>query len=234
MAALARVRTALSQDEHALPKLSRRLRPAGARTRRTLRRRLRFGLPTPAALQILCTAFALSPFERDILLLCAGMELDASFPHRCAIAQGDPGRSYPTFALALSVLPDAHWSALSPDSPLRRFHLIQLAGSSLTQSPLGIDESVLHYLAGAPCLDERLRGVVELMPVHPLRALPDVYSTFALAFHCSANRARGDNRQRCSLYGGDSATLCQVAALSCMKLRQTLYCLRAATFCARR
>ena len=33
-------------------------------------------MPSPAALSRLCTAFGLSGFERDILVLCAGVELD--------------------------------------------------------------------------------------------------------------------------------------------------------------
>ena len=34
--------------------------------------------PAASALDRLCTIFGVSPFERDILLLCAGIELDAS------------------------------------------------------------------------------------------------------------------------------------------------------------
>ena len=56
----------------------------------------------PPALEQLCTVFGLSSFERDVLLLCAGMELDASFPALCAAAQGDSKRTYPTFILSLA------------------------------------------------------------------------------------------------------------------------------------
>src|SRR5688500_6655313 len=90
------------------------------------------------------------------------MELDSTFAARCAAAQGDPRRAYPTFSLALDALPGPHWSALSPERPLRRYRLVELrAGEVLTQSPLRIDERVLHHLAGVPHLDERLEGVVE-------------------------------------------------------------------------
>ena len=71
-----------------------------------------------SALATLCAAFRLSPFERDLLVLCAGVELDASFAALCAEAQGDPQRVLPTFSLALAALPGAHWSALTPDAPL--------------------------------------------------------------------------------------------------------------------
>ncbi|MCK5711418.1 MAG: hypothetical protein KAI25_01740, partial [Hyphomicrobiaceae bacterium] len=68
-------------------------------------------ISSPFPLDMLCTTFSLSLFERDVLLLCAGMELDCTFPQACADAQGDPSRAYPTFGLALAAMPDAHWSA---------------------------------------------------------------------------------------------------------------------------
>ena len=128
----------------------------------------------PAALETLCQLFDLSPFERDILLLCAGVELEASFAPLCAAAQGDPGRDYPTFSLALAALPGAHWSALSPKAPLRDWQLIRLElGHTLTHSPLRIDERILHLLVGVQHLDERLAGLLrrvsvdyELVPSH--------------------------------------------------------------------
>ena len=70
-------------------------------------------MPAPPALETLCRRSGLSPFERDVLLLCAGVELDSRFAPLCAAAQGDPARPYPTFSLALAALPEPHWSALS-------------------------------------------------------------------------------------------------------------------------
>jgi hypothetical protein len=122
-------------------------------------------MPAPAALDSLCAAFVLSPFERDVLLLCAGMELDAAFSSLCATAQGNQQRPWPTFSLALASLAEAHWSALTPAAPLRRWRLIEVgAGETLTTSPLRIDERVLHYLTGVSYLDTRLRGLVEPQP----------------------------------------------------------------------
>ena len=46
-------------------------------------------MPAPSALDQLCTTFVLSRFERDVLLLCAGMEFDPSFASLCADAQAD-------------------------------------------------------------------------------------------------------------------------------------------------
>jgi ATPase family associated with various cellular activities (AAA) len=129
-------------------------------------------LQAPSTLDHLCEAFSLSPFERDLLLLCAGIELDGSFPALCASAQGEAHYNYATFSLALAALPEAHWNALTPTAPLRRWRLIEVAhgGDPILQSQLRIDERVLHYLAGIPYLDERLKGLVE--PFTPRHELP--------------------------------------------------------------
>jgi hypothetical protein len=118
-----------------------------------------------SSLDRLCEIFALGPFERDILVLCAGMELDAAFAPLCGAAQGASNCPYPTFSLALAALREPHWSALSPAAPLRRWHLVEIGpGSSLTTSPLRIDECILHYLTGACDVDERLAPLVEAVP----------------------------------------------------------------------
>ncbi|HEY9612215.1 hypothetical protein [Allocoleopsis sp.] len=106
--------------------------------------------PAPALDQV-CTTFGLSLFERDVLLLCAGMDLDSNWASLCAEAQGDSKKNYPTFSLALAVLREPSWSALTPAAPLRRWRLIELGTSNaLTTAPLRLDERILHYLAGIP------------------------------------------------------------------------------------
>ncbi|HVF21711.1 MAG TPA: hypothetical protein VM941_01495, partial [Pyrinomonadaceae bacterium] len=57
----------------------------------------------PPAIVLLSRLFNLSRFERDLLLLCAGMELDTNVAAMCAHAQGDSHRPFPTFALALAL-----------------------------------------------------------------------------------------------------------------------------------
>lgn len=99
------------------------------------------------------TGFGLTEFERDIVLLCAGVELDPAIAAAC----GDAA----TFAVALTALPGAHWSALDPNGPLRRWGLVHLGeGAHLLHRPLVIDERVLHALFGLPGPDERLAGLV--------------------------------------------------------------------------
>ncbi|MER5811188.1 ATP-binding protein [Streptomyces sp. NPDC002033] len=101
--------------------------------------------------------FGLTAFERAVLLLAAGPELVAATAQDIASAGGDPR---PTFGLAMSRLPDPHWSALTPVGPLRRWGLIRLAdASSPTRSPLLVPERLLHHLVGAGHLDTELSAV---------------------------------------------------------------------------
>lgn len=111
-----------------------------------------------SALDRLVDLFNLSPFERDVLVLCAGVELDAEFARACRSASPDAS---PSFSLALAAFAGAHWSALAPTAPLRYWNLVEIGpGESLVAGRLRIDERVLHYLAGVACLDARLKGIV--------------------------------------------------------------------------
>jgi len=121
--------------------------------------------PQPAT-ERLAQAFGLSPFERDVLLLCAGVELDAAFAELCRAAGG--GRAAPTFALALAAFGGAHWSALAPAGPLRYWRLVEITpGDTLTTAALRVDERVLHFLTGTGGMDERLHGVAEAVSTAP-------------------------------------------------------------------
>ncbi|MBK9714775.1 MAG: hypothetical protein IPO81_26240 [Kouleothrix sp.] len=124
----------------------------------------------PAAIDMLCELFRLSPFERDLLLLCVGVELDSEIAGLVAAASGETRIASPTFSLALAALPGAHWSALAPIGPLRRWRLIAVgSGPAALHSQLRIEERVLHYLAGVEHLDARLAGIVR--PIVPGDAL---------------------------------------------------------------
>src|SRR5215210_6576377 len=52
---------------------------------------------SPPALENICMLFGLSNFERSVVLLCAGVELNAEFAKLCAKVQGDSNATYPTF-----------------------------------------------------------------------------------------------------------------------------------------
>ena len=113
----------------------------------------------PPALMILSDRLGLSRFEAQVLLLCAATELDTRIAGLCARAQDDANRPYPTFALALALLDEPAWDALSPQSPLRDLRLIEInqpLAQPLTTSALRADERVVSYIKGLNYLDDRL------------------------------------------------------------------------------
>ncbi|MBN1204049.1 MAG: ATP-binding protein [Myxococcaceae bacterium] len=186
-------------------------------------------LPAPASLDMLCETFSLSRFERAVLLLCAGVELEGGFAARCAAAQGDPRRAFPTFSLALAALPEAYWSALVPTAPLRRFHLVEFGpGDSLATSPLRIDERVLHYLAGTESLDERLVRLVEPVapPDGPL--LPSQARVAQRLVAIWSHPQESAPLPLIQLQGGDFATCQAIATTACAQLGLRLHVLHSA------
>ncbi|MFB3921945.1 MAG: ATP-binding protein [Terriglobia bacterium] len=187
-------------------------------------------MPAPPALETLSTSLGLSNFEKSLLLLCAGRDLDSRFGAVCAGAHGDLRKTYPTFSLALAALPEAHWTALLPARPLRYWRLIELApGEPLTQSPLHIDERILHYLAGVNCLDERLRPYaeayqdqIELPPSLRATAEKIAEATFGGGHNSPADPA-------ILLCGEESQVVKTVAAAACALLGMNLYVMPAST-----
>ena len=119
----------------------------------------------PPALHILAQRFGFSPFEREILLLCVGMELDPSMAEKCA--QIDPVHSYPTYSLALTLFDDPSWDALSPDRPLRYWRLLEInqpANTPLTTAGLRLDERILNFIKGLNYVDDRLAPYITPLP----------------------------------------------------------------------
>jgi hypothetical protein len=89
------------------------------------------------------------------------MEINSHWRDYIAQIQDNPQLIYPTFNLALKILPNGHWQGINPQGPLRRWKIIEVgAGTNLTQSPLRLDERILHFLWGIPSLDERLQPMV--------------------------------------------------------------------------
>jgi hypothetical protein len=126
-----------------------------------------------SALAILGDRLGLSAFERDVLLLCAAMELDTRIASLCARAQDDPGKPFPTFALALALFEEASWDALSPERPLRYWRLIEVnqpGAQPLTSSALRADERIVNYLKGLNYLDDRISSFIAPMEIDPASA----------------------------------------------------------------
>ena len=151
-------RCVLAADGDAVALVDAELEAACSATEQVRRELLE---PTP--LDVLCSVFGLSSFERDLVLLCAGAELDHGIGSLCMKLQGDHA---PTFALALAALPQAAWGPLSSDAPLRCWHIIELgAGSTLATRRLQLDEYVLHFILGLNTIDARLLGLFERVDI---------------------------------------------------------------------
>jgi hypothetical protein len=123
------------------------------------------------ALERCAALFGLSRFERQLLLLAAGFELDSGVRQAVANAHAranDGSRaSQPSFSLGFATLEEPHWDALSPQAPLRRWKLIEMEGrSSPAIQPIGVDERILHFITGVSSFDERLQGLVKLVRPH--------------------------------------------------------------------
>lgn len=184
-------------------------------------------LPAASALENLCTAFNLSHFEQDLLLLCAGLELDANFVSLCAAAQGDSQRTYATFNLALAALPEAHWSAILPESPLRFWRLIEVNTSdSLVQGPLRIDERILHYLTGNFYLDHRLRGTIE--PVEVAGDLPPSHQRVVERIVKFWQQGYSWKQSGIQLCGAEDGGKLAIAAAACARVGMKLQALQGA------
>jgi hypothetical protein len=182
------------------------------------------GLPGPAAIDQLAKTFALSAFERDLLLLCAGVEMDSELAACCAA--GAPGRPYATFGLALATLAEPHWSAITPVRPLRLWRLLELKDEqALVTNRLNIDERVLHYLAGVNYLDPRLRP---LLHAHVLPAAMAETHALVVESAVAALEQSAGAVPVVQLLGDDAAGQRDVACAVAQRLGLQLHVLRAA------
>ncbi|HJP89011.1 MAG TPA: AAA family ATPase [Candidatus Limnocylindrales bacterium] len=164
--------------------------------------------------------FGLTAFERDTLLLCAAIELDAAIARRCVDLTGGP---WATFGLALATFPAAHWSALLPDAPLRSYRLLEpRPGQSLVMAPLQIAESIVHGLAGLEVLDPTVAPVVNRARPVPIAASRHI----AVAEDIS--RAIGDSTVfRYQLVGDDPDGQRDVAVRAAARCGRSLWLLPA-------
>jgi hypothetical protein len=180
------------------------------------------------ALLILAQRFGLSPFEQEILLLCAGIELDPTLAEQCARAQGDLRRPYPTFALALKLFDDPAWDSLSPERPLRYWRMLEInqpANEPLTTSGLRLDERILNFIKGLNYLDDRLTPLLTPMqPSGDSLALPASQEQAARAIIQHLKLAYGPQRPLLiQLIGPDSESKQLVAMRAAAELNLNIF-----------
>lgn len=181
----------------------------------------------PPALLLLASRLGLSDFERDTVLLCAAADLDPGMGALFAAAQGGAPRAYPTFGLALQLLDDPTWDALSPHRPLRYARLIEInqpGATPLTASALRADERIVNYLKGLNALDERLAAL--LTPsgeaAQPMLAPSQERIVETILAHLRA-AAADSYVPVIQLVGTDSASKLAVAGRLCSALDRRLY-----------
>jgi len=129
----------------------------------------------PPAMEVLARRLGLSPFERDMLLLCVAMELDTRIAALCARTQDDPWRAHPTFALGFTIFEQPAWDALSPDRPLRYWRLIEInqpGAQPLTTSAMRADERIVNFAKGVSHLDDRIAPFVLPLAEGPAGEIP--------------------------------------------------------------
>ena len=187
-------------------------------------------IPTAAevsfpVLEDLCTQFHLSPFERDLLLMCVGMELEPQFAILCGQASGQAHAAYPTLALALAILPNPHFRVLSAQSPLQEWQMIEVGqGVSMSQAPLKIDPRILCYLLEEPGLGPKLAPLVQrVFSGSNGPTLPPSHQRLAeqIATAWVQGREEG-NWPIIQLCGTDVTTKVAIAAVACARVEYQL------------
>jgi len=160
----ARMELALARDEAERDAAAARL------TEAEIARQGQAGFHDDSALGRLSRGLGLTSFESELLMLCAGVELDPEIARMVGLLRGDPDRVEASFAVALSCLEQTHWSAISPGRPLRYWHCLQLQGTSSVRAALQIDERTFGYLLGIGDLDARL--IERSRTLAPVETLP--------------------------------------------------------------
>jgi hypothetical protein len=128
------------------------------------------------AVDVLVHLFRLTPFARDVLLLCLAPHLDPGFDRLYGYVQDDVTRRYPTIHLALSLFAVDEIAvlharqALLPYMPLRRFRLIQQDGEAGAADALRLTERTRDYLLGVNRIDDDIAEWLRPMP--PLLLTP--------------------------------------------------------------
>jgi predicted nucleic acid-binding protein len=183
----------------------------------------RAGMELPAAIDTLVSRFGLTPFERDLLLLAAGVEMDSDLAALCASRTESGNSPVPTFGLALAVLADPHWSALAPPRPLRYWRMLEKSGEgTITSCRWQLDERILHFLLGIDYLDWRLQPL--LKQLFEPKAMAQTQRTIAeevalLVEGCQVGVPV------VQLFGNDGDGKRDIAAYAASRLRLQLYSL---------
>jgi SpoVK/Ycf46/Vps4 family AAA+-type ATPase len=186
---------------------------------------------TPPALEVLIRLFEVTPFERDVLLLCLAPELDPTFERLYAYVQDDVTRKYATPHLALTLFGgegevDAR-NGFLPGSPLRRFRLVilepgPLPGTAQGTRPMRLDDRTVDYLRGVNRPDERVSDLLRPMSPVPI-SQPHLELVDQLQHFIESSTRRGLWPPALNLIGPPDTGKRAVAQALCNQLGLQLY-----------
>src|SRR5439155_12199260 len=133
------------------------------------------GVPLP--LHHLVDLFSLSPFARDVLVVCLALELDAKYERLYGYLHDDVTRRAPSVELVFRLLcHDARQRVLArssflASSPLYRYALLEDVagerGRPLAARAVKLDDAIAHHRLGGADLDPRLAPCVRLVVPKP-------------------------------------------------------------------
>lgn len=179
----------------------------------------------------LCVNLELNATERDILTLCAGVELDPRLGLICAAIQQDTNLNYPTFSLFSFCFPNFDWSVITEKSPLVYFSLINIGtGPTLTLSPLRISKRVFCYLLSQPSFEEKLQGFVTPIKVENVADTKLQSSHQKIAAQIAATwleRTASEQKTVVQLCGLDNTTNTSIIATACHCASTNLHVIQA-------
>jgi ATP-dependent 26S proteasome regulatory subunit len=185
-----------------------------------------------SALSRLCQQFSLSPLEQDILVLCAGVEIDPDFANLCissSEALGDSSFNGISAHFILnylnSGLTDSEIaSMLGSESPLLQWNLLTRFDGFRFKSVLKIDSWTLDYLMGVESVPPEYRGNLSPIPTPvTLKSIPASYNETAKElFNVWSRHSDNQTVQLCS---SETDAKQQVAAIACKQYGWTLHCI---------
>jgi AAA+ superfamily predicted ATPase len=176
-----------------------------------------FSFPEDSTVNCICNAFSLSPFERDVLLLCVAVDLYPTIADLCAQLHGTPLWSYPTINLALSVLECPSLRIFDQNCALFRWRLISRGEGHFSNSFLRVDPWVVQYLMGYSYIPPEYIGALSPDPfADELGYVPESYN--AIAQQLCTLWSDHNTDQLVQICGSDALTRQQIVAETCTQL----------------
>ncbi|MEM9005870.1 MAG: ATP-binding protein [Cyanobacteria bacterium P01_F01_bin.86] len=138
-------------------------------------------------LAIVRQRLALSPCDRDILLLCAAMEILPELGWCCAkfhsrLSRGE-GLEHVSPGMLASIFGQTGVESLDPTRPLRAWQLVQIGQGRFSHSLVQIDRSLLQYLMGHTYEDTLFIASVRAITPECIHPVPASYQAVVDQVH---------------------------------------------------